>query len=736
MNYHDAPMLEKLENGNLKSDDSNSLSPDAASVKIGGEDNGAYAGVPQSDRPEALDVDGDQKISEPARSRLASRLIGCWQRAVDTKQSNLVNEDLLECLRQFKGRYTTGEENDLSSRGLPLVYFPLSEHKVHTAIAWIDEFFTNGETLINIRPTPLPEMENDVVAQTYIQSMRDVSAVIEQTGVVPPPEMMQQYAALMRQIVEQHVDDTAKERALKMERKIRDDLVEGGWSEHIHELIGLTCTYGTAGFRCPVIKFEDKLAWKNGEPAYEKRIVRTFEAISPFDLFPAPGARDTHEGDLCVRVRYDAMSLAAMKDSPSWIKDAVNDTISAYGNTGIRLYDSTDSEREILQKQMSTVYDNGTIEGFEFWGGACGADLVDIGVVESAKGEKIANTTYDWYQINAIVVGDRVIYCRVMDKGEKRPIDSVKFYDTPGSFWGRGPLQIIRNLQRICNAAGRSLATNMSFASGPQVIVDLNSIDTRDDMKMRAFKVWATRKNAMNQSGGKPIEFFNVDSHAKELMEVFDYHQRLADELTGIPAYANGTDAAVGAARTATGLNMLMGQANRGVKKVIGNFDELVRRSVMRLVEWHMLHDKDKDAKGDITVEVTGLRYFVTKTSRANDILNLVDRITQNPALAQIPGMKRLVNLLHEVGIAMDLGAYSLAPSEDELKREQEQKRQEMMAQQKAVAAEQQAVRQQAIDGQMAIEQAKAQASSQAAEPAQAQPVQQDGAGTQEEGMA
>lgn len=712
-------MLEQLENGNFKDPTSGNLSPDAASVKMGGADNSAYGGFPQSDDPKVLKQEGEQKLTEESRGKMASHLLGVWQKAVDDKQTNLVDQDLLACLRQFRGQYDEAEEQQLRLRGFPLVYFPLSEHKVHTAIAWIDEFFTNGETLVNVKPTPLPEMEESVVMRTVSDGANDIASAIQQTGVMPQPEMVYKYAQLLRRIVEQEVDDEAGEKAVRMERTLRDDMLQGGWKEKIHELIGLTSVYGTGGFRSPIIRHEPRMTWKGDKVVYRDCVTRGFEAISPFDMFPAPGAVDTQHGDFCLRVRYNPMELAHFRKKPSWDEKSVNEVLARYGVGGLRLDVSSDAERRMLTGQRSSDYGTDTMEGFEFWGGVSGEMLHEIGVTKDAQGGRIENTAWDWYQVNAIVIGEKVVYCRVMEDGEDRPVDAVKFYDTPGSFWGRGVLQKIRALQKICNAAGRSLVTNMGFASGPQGIVDLNMIAPGDDMKARPWKIWTVRRNAMNQGQGRPIEFFNIDSHAKELMEVFDYFQREADELTGIPAYANGTDAATGAARTATGLNLLMGQANRGVKKVIGNFDELVRQSVHRLYRWHMKYNPDNSIKGDVEIEVTGLRYFVTKTSRAMDILNLVDRVTQNPALSQIPGAKRLCDLLHEVGIAMDLGPYALAPSSEELKRQQEEARQQMMQQQMAQADAQRMAAEQNVEMKGAEAEAVARAKAQYEEPQQ-----------------
>lgn len=666
-------------NGDLKDANSGNLSETAASVKNGGEDNRAFAGVPQSDDPKVLEKLGTTSAPNvDTRSMMAAYLCGVFDTAVQDRERNNIDEELLSCLRQFSCEYTDAEKSQIEANGFPAVYFPLSEHKVHTAQAWIDEFFSNGEMLINLKPTPVQEMEQDIVKVTQALALRDIAAISQKQGVPVPPAMAEEYTKSLRPLVEAQMEQQAQVRAYNMEKVIHDDMIQCGWSGSIQELIGLTCIYGTAAFRSPVIRIEKVRSWENGKIVSKRRVLRTFEAISPFDLFPAPGMKTTQDGNLCVRVRYLPQSLSRMMETPCWCKTAIQDVLDKYGVVGHKQRVSSDSQRITLTKQESDQDRPGSIEGFEFFGSVSGQMLRSIGVQKDADGKPISDTSYDWYGVDAIVLAQNVVYCRVVHDYEDCPIDSVKFYDTPGSFWGRGPLQLIDSLQRICNSAGRSIVMNMGFAALPQAILDLNCIDPRDDGTMRPGKAWMTRLNGATPNA-KPVSFFTVESNADQLTKVFEFFQRLADEISGIPAYANGTDAAVGAARTATGLNMLFGAANRGIKKVIGNFDELTKKAIRRLYDWHMEYNPDIEIKGDSQIEVTGLKYFSTKTQRVNEILNLLQRLGQDERLKTFQGDEQLSKLLREVAIGMDLSPDTLAPTVEQLRKKREEDKQKAM---------------------------------------------------------
>lgn len=675
---------------NMKSEElskPSGLLGERSAIKAGPKENHAYAGVPQSDSLETLSGLGEMSLEEMANAALAGYLSGIFSAAKSHRETNGIDDMLTQSLRSFKAQYDHNQLREIISRGFQPVFFPLAAHKANTAIAWIDEFFTNGEHLVSIKPTPKPETQDDISKLTLSKTLNDMADEIDKTGAMPPPELIQSYAEKMRPMVERSVKFDLEEKAERMERQIKDDMIQGRWSEKIHDLITYICVYGCGGFRSPIIKRIKDRVYKNGKITVEDRIVREFEAVSPFDLFPSPGMVDTQHGNLCVRVRYYPIDLIGYRGMPCWLDDAIDSVVSIYGESGLSLEISSDSAKDHLTNQNDNLGSKkNVIEGFEFWGQVSGSKLANIGIEKTPEGKKIEDSDIAWYEVNAIVFGGKVVYCRVMEEAEDRPIDVVKFYDTPEEFFGRGPLNLIESNQRICNAAGRALVTNMGYASGPQGVIDLSAIDPSDDKIIRPFKMWAARTSATNPNA-TPVRFFSIDSHSQELSKVFEFFQRLADEISGIPAFANGTDAAVGAARTATGLNMLFGAANRGIKKVVGNIDEGVKKSIRRLYWWHMKNNPDDSIKGDLHIEVNGLKYFASKTQESAERLNLYRALSQDPAMAQLISPERRARIANKIGIGFGFDTGDLAPTDDELEimreeAERQQQIQMMQAQQ------------------------------------------------------
>jgi len=648
--------------------------------------NAAYAGVMQDDDPAIMDEDGDQETTELAKRNLAGHINNVFESNKALRQTNGVDADLTKRLRQMNGEYDPEDEADLVAKNQPRVYINISAHKQRTLVAWLTEFFSDSEKSFYIKPTPVPEMSEEVVRAAVERTMQDWLKEFAETGQPPSEDVVFQYASMMRERVQREVEDEAKVRGGKMDRRLKDDFTEGRWGRQTDSFLNYYATYGTAGLRSPVIRMRKTPVYektKYGMRVIDKaRLVRESEAISPWDLFPSNGQTDAQDGDLCVRVRYSPKELRELVKLPCYYEDNILSILASCGQTGVPVKVTSDTERERLEKKDdSALKDRKILEGVEYWGQASGEMLIGMGVTRTPDKTPIKDD--EWYEINAIMMDGKIIYCRVIDSSEERPIDIAHVYSVPGSFWGQGPLQVIDHIQRLCNATTRNLLVNMGFASGPQAAMDdASRLHPMDDGRARPNKTWAFMNNG--NSAQRPINFWNIPSVAKELIEIFTFYMRLADEITGIPAFANGTDAAVGAARTASGLNMLFGAANRGIKKIVANMDEMMKSCIMRLYWWHMRYNRDESIKGDIRVEVCGVRQFTMREQLAQKQLELLKVVGQDQRIQQLQTPQELARMLRDIAVGFELDPDCLAPASDELEKRIEKAKAEAQQQMEA----------------------------------------------------
>jgi hypothetical protein len=168
-------------------------------------------------------------------------------------------------------------------------------------------------------------------------------------------------------------------------------------------------------------------------------------------------------------------------------------------------------------------------------------------------------------------------------------------------------------------------------------------------------------------------------------MAVYEKFAVLADEYTGIPRYMTGGSATGGAARTASGMSMLMTNAGKSIKQVIANIDEhVIKPCVDRLYYYNMRYSDDADLKGDVDIVARGAASVLEKEQaqqRRNEFLSIA---LNSPAAQQVVGMEGIAELLRQAAGTLDMNVDKIVPSADVMKAKQAE--QEAMLQQQQAA--------------------------------------------------
>src|SRR5207344_698781 len=173
------------------------------------------------------------------------------------------------------------------------------------------------------------------------------------------------------------------------------------------------------------------------------------------------------------------------------------------------------------------------------------------------------------------------------------PYYVTSFEKVPGTVVGNGLPDILIDIQDVTNAALRALVNNMAISSGPQVTVNDDRLgDNEDGDEMYPWKRWHVANDPMGNNSVPPIGFFNPDSHAQELLGVYEKFTQIADDLSAIPRYVTGSERLGGAGRTASGLAMLMGNAAKILQTVAANIDnDVISPALDGLYDMVMLTD-------------------------------------------------------------------------------------------------------------------------------------------------
>jgi hypothetical protein len=220
-------------------------------------------------------------------------------------------------------------------------------------------------------------------------------------------------------------------------------------------------------------------------------------------------------------------------------------------------------------------------------------------------------------------------------------------------------------------------------------MIDSSRIDPGEDItSMFPWKIWTFS----NPSGltSRAIDFFQPSSNTAELLAIYDRALRMADDETGIPAYAYGSEVQSGAGRTATGLGMLMNAAMRGIKEIIGRIDsDVIQPLIEQFFTWNMIYNPDESIKGDCKVKTKGamgLMLLELKQAKLTEFINQ----TANPVDMQIVGLAGRAKLLRESADLQNINTKGIIPSEEEVFfKQREQERQQAIQQQIAIQQQQ-----------------------------------------------
>jgi hypothetical protein len=188
---------------------------------------------------------------------------------------------------------------------------------------------------------------------------------------------------------------------------------------------------------------------------------------------------------------------------------------------------------------------------------------------------------------------------------------------------------------------------------------------------MHPWKIWQFQQSEYGDAS-QPISFFQPNSNAQELMAVFDRFMDIADEVTGIPKYMTGQHVP-GAGRTSSGLSMLISNAGKSIKQVIGNIDHDVLNPMLeRQYQRNIRYSNDPELIGDVQIVARGATSLVVKESEAVRKTEFLRLVLESPVAQQIVGLPGTAELLRDLAGNLNTNIDRLVPSREEIQKQQE----------------------------------------------------------------
>ena len=615
--------------------------------------------------PESETLDRDVRTT-PREMTVARYVNGVFQVNEQYAVRQGYHDQMRASWRVCRSEYTAAEKQKLAALGIPDdVSEPVVELRKFIAQSQMKEIFsTSGNFPARLSSTAHPDLPEYITEMMLKRMLDELAQISMEAGMAPTPEMAAQFArdrmAEMRNAEREYAND----QIALLERRVRDDFEEADFMSAFNQGIEYLTVFGTTLWEGPVPCMRWKNDWSSkGKLSRKAKPGVAFRAISPLDVYPSPDQSEVDDGPICIKVRFSPNDLwlnateAGGDDAESgvWFRDTVTDLLAKYPQGGVRLsWQDGDEENKELKGHSTWVADSSCMmEGISYYGEIRGNLLLRMGVIRTHEGKAI--NPDDFYEVNAIVIDDYCVYCRIINPCMGRPLSKAQFYEATDSFFGTSIAQRLIAYQRVMNGCLQSLIVNMNMTAAPQAWISdasrlLDKTPTR--FKLIGGKVWAFKATTAGVAtpNGPPMGILRVDSRINDILAVMNMAIKRIDDVSEIPSYTYGQNVTGGAGRTYSGLAMLTEASNRSTKMRIDNLsskciNKMVRMDAYRL----MLYDDSIGYTGDVEVIPTGVMGLILKQQEMQKVLQLMQMVASNQFLVQTVGARGLMELFRQV---------------------------------------------------------------------------------------
>lgn len=524
------------------------------------------------------------------------------------------------------------------------VYMGVTNNKIRAFKSWVSDIIVNSEDRpFTVRPSPVPDLPisvEDTVLDIFLDEVkaRGVPTDIETT------------LAQLKQVAKGHVEAVTEANAKKLEDLIADQLTEGGWRNVFDEFINDMGTYPTAFLKGPHIAYVKRMRWNGSKAeAYDEPVYK-LSRVSPYDMFPSPESTTPQDGRYIIqRARMTPNDLLDSAKLSGFREDAIRAVIAKHRG-GWKWRGMTDKENKKADLSVAGTPTDGAestggmYDVLVYYGGVTGVALAKLGL-EGLDLERVYESE--------VWVCDGVVLRAILNPHPtgRRPFFASSFDKVPGDIWGRGLPDLIKDIQRVCNATTRAMVKNMAFSSGPIGEADMSRLTSEDDINtVEPYRIYQVDGGGLVPSAQPALRFHNIMSNSRELTEVYERFLKQADDVSGIPAYVLGNPQVAGAGRTLGGLSLLMGNAAKGIKKVISQIDrDIIEPVVGEYAAFNLMFNDNPDIKFDTFVVArgsSGLLQQELSQSRSIELMQLLSQMV-NPAdpnsIVPVEGLKLII---------------------------------------------------------------------------------------------
>ena len=371
-------------------------------------------------------------------------------------------------------------------------------------------------------------------------------------------------------------------------------------------------------------------------PVYRVKNKPVLFRVDPWMFFPDDTVNDINEAEDAIELHpFSKTQLLKLKQNPGFDSAQIDMLLAEdcreYSNQTFSEYASlTSSGVNVFRDKYSVLEYHGPITRTQL-------NMLEI--------DPTYDTTNDTYFGEVWVCQGHVLRVELeaLAGTFELPYAVCPWLEDPGSIFGFGLPQEIKDAQRIANTTLSMILKNSSNSSGPSVLVNTELVeDPNGQFEVGPNKVFTTTEyNVTNLD--QVFKFFEVPNVTDKLFPVLNFAREAAQEESGTPEIAAGIASPKVGSDSATGM-AIMDQNSTTINDYLAEQwdDRVTEKIIRRMYHYNMQFNPKPEIIGDYEIDVRSSTEYRNKQLYIRDIEKLSVEAANNPALALIINQEAL----------------------------------------------------------------------------------------------
>ena len=605
-------------------------------------------------------TDDKQDASAQVLSGLASHILQRYAEARRYREKFLEPE-MLACHLQARGEYNSDTLAKITAVGGCELFFPMTGPKIGAFKALSNRQLSEREnTTWKLERSPISDLPEEAMRRVVRGATEALLTRMTADGQWTPEEI-QEASDRLYDLEEEKLAKIADKRVKRLQTKLQDMLVEGGFYQAIREATGDQGTYPYCVVHGPYLKTVKRQKWHKGKAMMVMDQVWSWNRVSPWNFYFGPQTEKPWDSYTIEKSRPDRKLLQAMRGRPGYSTEAIDEALrplaaaavelSPFEQARARSEGGADSESDFAKAP----------EGLLYHGEAYGQDLLDWGL-----DEKTIPEPDHWYHIFAEMVGTHIVHAG-LDSGAvgEKPYFGTVFQNTGEGPTGQSIPMLIRSSQTGYNFFKRAALNNGAWSSVPDVKVDVDSIE--GDAPKQPYPGMYTKFHQSRLAGtGKVVTYDQQENHVESYLAAAKTFKAEGDNDVSIPQFLYGGETRVGGAGdTLGGLQLLTDQALAAIEEATRNVEvDIIVPSLSMAVRILYAETDDDSLRGDCVVIPCGVMQQTLRQERARRQMEFMRAVGADAVIGPLVTAESRMAVYRKVATELELPAAEIFPEQ------------------------------------------------------------------------